>query len=59
MHQRDALPDADWHEFDAIIDYWASSRGFQQWWKKIGSGNFSGEFEQFMEAKINKAQQHD
>ncbi len=56
MRRRNALSDADWHEFDVIVDYWVHSHGYREWWRKMGSGNFSGEFKEFIEKKIDEAQ---
>ena len=56
MRQSGALSNDDWHEFETILRYWALSPGYQQWWRKSGSANFSGDFRDFVEAQMSGAE---
>ncbi len=55
MHQHDSITDDDWFELKSIAVYWASSPGFQQWWRKRGNQSFAGPFIQFIEQEIEAA----
>jgi len=52
IYRNQAISQADWHEIEMIADYWASSKGYQEWWGRQGGASFAGEFKQFMENKI-------
>ena len=55
IHRNKAISEADWHEIETIADYWANSKGYQEWWVRQGGASFAGEFKQFMERKITSA----
>ena len=52
MYRNKAISDEDWHEIETIADYWASSKGYQEWWGRQGGASFAGAFKHFMESKI-------
>ena len=55
MYRNRAISDDDWHEIEVVTEYWTSSRGFQEWWRRQGGSSFAGEFKQFMERKMTSA----
>ena len=52
IYRNKAISEEDWHEIEMIAGYWASSKGYQEWWVRQGGASFAGEFKQYMENKI-------
>jgi len=48
------LSDADWYELRAIVKYWVTGKGCQDWWYKLGHQSFDEPFSQFIEKEIEQ-----
>ena len=55
LHRQGAIGDDDFHEVEIVGKYWTSSRGFQQWWNRMGKDSFSGPFKVYVERLIAEA----
>ena len=55
IYKNNDIREEDFHEFDSVIHYWVTSRGFQQWWIEWGSENwFGGEIRDHVNQIIQK-----
>jgi hypothetical protein len=50
--RRGTLSEDDWFEQQAILNYWLESRGFREWWQKVGRHMFGREMSAFVESEI-------
>ncbi|MBT8147873.1 MAG: hypothetical protein KJN90_13535 [Gammaproteobacteria bacterium] len=53
QRRRNVIEEEDWYEVNAVVQYWTSARGTFEWWKRIGSKSFTGEFAAFIEQQFD------
>ncbi len=41
----------EWHESEAIIQYWLHGQGGKDWWKKVGRDRFSSKFVSYIDSQ--------
>ena len=51
--RRNVIEEEDWYEVNAVIQYWTSAKGTYEWWNRMGSKSFTGEFSAFIEQQFD------
>jgi hypothetical protein len=59
QYSEGVLSDDGWYEHRAVLRYWTSGSGVQDWWKSIGQYFFPPEFRAVVEAEVKRAQTTD
>ena len=54
QRRRNVIEEEDWYEVNAVIQYWTSAKGTYEWWNRIGSKSFTGEFAAFIEQQFDR-----
>jgi hypothetical protein len=42
----------EWHESEAVIEFWLNGQGGREWWDKVGQHRFSSKFVTYIESRF-------